>query len=205
LAILAVGLRAEVIDRIAVVVDHQVITELQLDEELRVTALLNRAPITRDKDARQKAIGRLIEQALVRREMDLSQYPFPGADQVEVLFSETAKQFGGLADLNRELSAYTLTADTLKEHLQFQLMMLKFIDLRFRPDVDVTEADIVEYYNRELVKWKQTHKEAPPTLAASRPSILKAISDQRVDNALSGWLKQTRREANIIFLDKELS
>ncbi len=33
--------QAEIIDRIAVTVGNQVITELQIDEELRVTALLN--------------------------------------------------------------------------------------------------------------------------------------------------------------------
>jgi hypothetical protein len=35
------GARAEVLDRIAIVVGRNVITELQIDEELRVTAFLN--------------------------------------------------------------------------------------------------------------------------------------------------------------------
>jgi hypothetical protein len=205
LVLWATLLHAVVVDRIAVIVDHQVITEAQLDEELRVTAFLNREPVKRDRQTKRAAANRLIEQLLVRHEMSLSKFPLPGTEQVNTLFNETTRQWGGQAALDRELARYGLTEEILNEHLRFQLMMLKFVDFRFRPDVDVSESDIRKYYEQELVKWKQSHTTPPPALEESRSSIEKALSDQRVDYALSSWVEQARREANIVYLDKELS
>ncbi len=48
-----------------------------MDEEVRVTAFLNREKVDLGAEARKQAADRLIEQALIKREMDLSHYPLP--------------------------------------------------------------------------------------------------------------------------------
>src|SRR3984885_14331955 len=70
-------LRAEIIDRIVITVGNQVITQSQIDDEIRVTAFLNRDKLDLTPDAKKQAASRLIEQALIKREMDLSRYPLP--------------------------------------------------------------------------------------------------------------------------------
>ena len=54
---------AAIIDRIAITVANQVITESQIDDEIRVTAFLNREPLDLSAAAKKQAAGRLIEQA----------------------------------------------------------------------------------------------------------------------------------------------
>ena len=76
-------LHAEIVDRIAITAGRQVITELQLDEELRVVAFLNHQPIARDANARRAAADRLIEQLLIKRDLDLSHYPPPSPADVD--------------------------------------------------------------------------------------------------------------------------
>jgi hypothetical protein len=193
-----------IVDKIAIVINQQVITEVQLDEEIRVTALLNRQPIVRDAETSRAAAARLIQQQLVRHEMQLSQYPMPDAGQIDAAFAETARQSGGIQALEKELAAYQLNEAILKEHLGFQLTLVKFIDFRFRPDVDVSEADLRAYYDRELVKWRQSHQNAPPSFEESRASIQKTIANERVEFAMSGWLEDAKRDATIVYLDKEL-
>ena len=70
-------LSGEIIDRMAVSVGNQVITEGQIDEEIRLTAFLNHEQPGASVTERKKAAGRLIEQALIKRDMDLSRYPPP--------------------------------------------------------------------------------------------------------------------------------
>jgi hypothetical protein len=195
---------ATIVDRIAVVVNQQIITEVQLDEEIRVTALLNRQAIRRDDQTRRAAAARLIQQELVRHEMELSQYPFPTAAQVDTAFAETLKQLGGREAVEKQIASYQLTDAILKEHLQFQLTLVKFIDFRFRPDVDISETDLRVYYERELAKWKTSHTGTPPTFEESRASIEKAISDERVELAMSSWVDEAKRDAAILYLDKGL-
>jgi hypothetical protein len=195
---------AAIVDRIAIIVNQQVITAVQLDEEMRVTALLNHQPIRRDPQARRDAAARLIQQELVRHEMELSQYPFPTLEQVDAAFTETVKQLGGKEAVEKQLAAYQLNDAILKEHLRFQLMLVKFIDFRFRPDVDISETDLRVYYEHELAKWKQSHTGTPPNFEESRGSIEKAISDERVELAMSSWVDEAKRDAAIVYLDKEL-
>jgi|UPI0003818B86 hypothetical protein len=197
-------LSAKMLDRIAIVVDHRIITETQLQEELQVTAFLNRQPINTDVGARRAAADRLVEQELVRREMRLSQYPLPSDDDVNELFEAQRQQSGSEALLEKELGRYGIDSGILRRHLRFQLMMLRFIDFRFRPDVQITDTDINHYYERQVQTWKQSHTGPPPGIEESRASIEKALSDQRVDYALSSWLEETRKQVDIVYLDKEL-
>lgn len=202
---LSMLVEAKVLDRIAIVVNRAVITESQVDEEVRVTLFLNREPVTEERQTKKLAADRLIQQLLVRHEMDLSQYPLPSTDQVSALLKELQQQFGGAQLFRRALASYGLTEAILSDHLRFQLIMLKFVDFRFRPDVEISESDIRSYYAEELSKWNQSHTTAAPGLEQSRASIEKTLSDQRVDYALSSWLEQARRDANVVFLDKELN
>ena len=201
--LLTAVLQAEIVDRLAITVDQRVITEAQLDEEIRVTAFLNKEPIRRDVETRRNAADRLIEQELVRREMDLSRYPLPTEKEIDTLLADTRQQIGP-DQFQARLSQYNLTEDVVRRHLQFQLMTLRFIDFRFRPDVQISDADIAAYYRQQLETWKVSHAGPPPSLDESRASIEKALTEQRVDYAVSSWLEETRKQVRIIYLDKDL-
>ena len=197
--------RAEILDRIAITVGRQVITELQLDEELRVTALLNHQPIAHDLEARRAAADRLLEQLLVKHEMELSHYPPPDTDDIEKYLQQVQADFGGEAQLDQALTAYNLSENTLRDHLTLQLTTLRFIELRFRPNEGVSETDIQDYYQREIASWRANHSGGtPPALVASRESIRKTLVDARTDEVLSTWLEESRKQVNIIYVDKSL-
>lgn len=205
LTVVVLCLRAEVLDKIAVIVDHTVITEMQLDEELRVTAFLNREPVKHDTASRQAAARRLIEQELVRQEASATQYASPSAARVERLYADTEKEYGGAKPMTEVLDKYGLNDAILKDHLRRQLMILGFVDLRFRPDVEVSEQDITEYYDKKLTDWRKSHQGEPPTLDESRAAIEKSLTDERSEYALSLWLKEAQKEVNIVYLDKDLA
>jgi hypothetical protein len=196
---------AEIVDRIAITVGHQVVTELQLEEEIRVTAFLNHQPVARDLESRRAAADRLIEQLLVKREMELSHYPLPGAEDANNYFEQVQAGFGGEAAFEKALADQKLNEETLKEHLGLQLTTLRFIELRFRPDADISDEEIRNYYRQESATWKTAHPGAGlPTLDSSRESIRKTLIEQRRDDALNAWLEESRKQVNIVYLDKSL-
>jgi hypothetical protein len=202
--VLAASIKGVTLDKIAIVVGRRVITEFQLDEEIRVTALLNHKPIERDLETRRAAADRLVEQELVRREMELNQYPAPSSDEVAPLFEATQSEFGGQAALAAAMQHDGVDERILREHLRLQLMILKFIDVRFRPDVEVSDSDVEDDYRRELAEWPKTHAGKAPSLEDSRVSIVKKLTDARADYALSSWLEETRKQVDIVYLDKDL-
>jgi hypothetical protein len=192
-ACLVFPLTGAIVDRLAVIVGQQTITQLQLDEEIRVTALLNRRPIARDVETRRAAADRLVEQLLIRREMEQSRYPLPDEQEVNQYLEQIRMQNGGQAGLAKALVSYELTESTLRQHLESQLVALRFIEYRFRPDAAVSDEEVETAYRRQ-----EADKKTP------RESIRTALTEERTDTALNTWLAESRRQVNIVYLDKSL-
>jgi hypothetical protein len=200
---LTASLQAEVLDRLAIIVGGHVVTQLQLDEELRVTAFLNGKPVTRDTDARRAAADRLVEQLLIRREMDLSRYPFPDSQEVNAYLEQISSQFGTADGFHKQLARDNLSEDVLRDHLALQLMTLRFIEYRFSSDMSVSDEEIQNYYRSEAARRKQQGAE-PPAFAAVKESIRQKLIERRTDQALDNWLEEARKQVNIVYLDKSL-
>jgi hypothetical protein len=198
-------LPAEIIDKVAIIVGREVITELQLDEEIRVTAFLNHQPVVRDANTRRDAADRLVQQLLVKREMELSRYPLPTESDIDEYLAQVREDFGGAEPFAHALTESQLSESTLREHLALQLTTLRFIEFRFRPDISVSETDIQHQYQREIENWNSDHPGVPPpSLASSRESIRKTLIEQRMDEILATWLEESRKQLNIVYLDKSL-
>lgn len=173
-------------------VGQQTITQLQLDEEIRITALLNRRQVARDVETRRAAADRLVEQLLIQREMEQSRYPLPGQEDLDLYLEQIRAQNGGEAGLAKALATYNLTEGTLRQHLEAQLVTLRFIEYRFRPDVAISDEEIEAAYKGEAGK------------NATRESIRTTLMEARTDAALNAWLAERRRQVNIVYLDKTL-
>ncbi len=195
LVVLSFVSKAEIVDRIAIAVDQQVITESQINEEVRVTALLNHQPIQGNEEDRRSAADRLVQQLLVKREMDLGNYPAPTEEEVQKYYDQLNQVFGGSAKFSRALANYQLTSETLKQHLALQLTALRFIEYRFRPDFNVSEEEIAEYRKRHP---------ASPAAEVSHDAIREVFIEERTDQILAAWLEESRKQVNIVFLDKAL-
>lgn len=194
---------AEIIDRIAVTVGDQVITESHLLLEMRVAAFLNGETPDLSPAARRKAAERLVDLALIQHEMELSRYPMPGPPEVEPMLKRVREE-RGLTDEARyraELEKYHITDEDVRDHLLRQLATLRFINFRFTPGIDLPEAEVQEYYSKQfLPEWKKKNGDkTPPSLEEARPQIESILNDQRADQALERWLKQARSQTRLSF------
>jgi hypothetical protein len=188
---LTVALKGEIIDRVAIAIGNQTITELQIDEELRVTALLNHKPLVRDQKARRDAADRLVQQFLIRGEMHVSRYPDPDPADVAAYRDQVAKDFGGAAELDQQIARYGLDKATFMRHLEAQLAILRFIEIRFSQEVSVSDADV-----QALMHTEQSQTDAS--------SARRQLVERRTDEALAAWLEEARKQVNIVYLDKAL-
>jgi hypothetical protein len=145
-----------------------------------------------------------VEQLLIKREMELSRYPLPGEEDVAKYLQQVREQIGGAAELDKALHSYNVEEGTLRQHLELQLTALRFVEYRFRPDTSVSDAEVEAAYRREIAEWKAAHSGNPPTLEASRERIRSALLEERTDAALSAWLAESRKQVNIVYLDKAL-
>jgi hypothetical protein len=202
---LALAGSATLLDRIEVVVDHQVITELALEEDIRVTAFLNEAPVSASIEQRRAAVSRLIDQSLIEREMTLSHYPWTDESAITEAVDQVRQAQGGNFDLNLNLSRYQLSLAELRQHLALQAAILRFVAVRFRPELGISDADMEEYYRRQTSTWTTSHPNQPvPSFDNSRAEIRRALIEERTNRALDDWLRAARSGVKIAYLDGKL-
>jgi hypothetical protein len=197
-------LEAEIIDRIAISVGNQVITEGQIAEEIRLTAFLNHEKLDLSIAERKNAAGRLIEQALVKRDLDLSRYPVPTPADADASLHDVKVSYASESLYQQMLQQYGISEEALKRRLLWQLTLLRFVDFRFRPGIQIPEADVKTYFDQELTKWKQQGIQPVPTLEDSRAKIEEILTQERIDQALDTWMAETRKQVTINYLDEAL-
>ena len=201
---LAVAGQAVIVDRIAVTVGNQAITDGQIDQEIRLSSLLNQTDPEITAAARRAASDRLVEQALIRREMSFGSYPPVPAAQIDQAVASTEKARGGAAALDGLLKKDRLTRRDLRDYLEWQLALLKFIELRFRPAVEVTNEDVENYYKAH-VAVKPAPDGTTPSLRDLHDQIEQKLTGERVDIQLDEWIKRSRTRTALRYVDATLA
>jgi peptidyl-prolyl cis-trans isomerase SurA len=204
LVFLVFPLFPEILDRIAITVANQVITESQIDDEIRVTAFLNREKLDLSASAKKEAADRLIQQALIKREMDLSRYPLPELTDAGDSLQNIQAMYPNANDFQNALETYGITVDELTRRLWWQLTLLRFIDYRFRPGIQIPLADVQAYYRQQVIEWRQKGTNPIPTIEESRDQIEEILTQQRIDQALDQWIQDTKKQVAINYLDTGL-
>ncbi len=194
----AVACRAEVIDRIAVVVGNGVITESEILREIRLTAFLEAEPLDFSPANKKKTAGRMVEQRLIGDEMGQSAYPAAQAEAVDELLKQVQGRFPNAAAYGRELQRAGITEDELKAHLEHSLTTLRYIDFRFRPGVQISEEDAAKYFNeRVLPGLKKANPAGQFSVNDYRTQVQEGLIAERVDQASDEWLKEARNRTRI--------
>lgn len=194
--------RAEVIDRIAVVVGNGVITESELVREIRLTAFLNGETPVFTAEVKRQTANRLVEQRLMRRESDAANYPPPPEDEIATMLSDLRDNrfHKSAGEVAAALQKAGITEDELKAEFYRQLLTLRFIDFRFRPGIQIPDEEIQKYFDEVFVP--QLKKSAPgQTFAADdfREQIEDSLVGRLVDKEAEQWLKDTKARTKIEF------
>ena len=200
-ALLPLCLVADIIDRIAVSVANRVITTSDLDREVRVTAFLNGVKPDFTPAGKRATAERMVEQKLIRNELETSRYPVPAASEVEPEFEQfKQKYFKSGDEYRRALADLGITEDDVKAELLWQRTLLLFIEVRFRPGVQVTDLEVQDYFEKTVAPVaRAAHPTVPLSLEDYRAEIEQKLSGQRVDEETDRWLQQVRRRTEIVF------
>jgi len=195
---------AEIIDRIAVVVDKMVITESDVVNHLRIASFLNGEPVSLTNEERREAANRLVEQLLVRREMEISRYPAPAPADVDPVLGEfRARRYPEEGSYKRALAEYGVSDADVRESLLLQLTLLRFIQFRFRPGVALDDSEVEAYYRNEFnTEWSSRNTTPPPPLDDVRDEIEEILIEAHVDEALDNWLEETTALARIRYIEE---
>ena len=192
---------AAVLDRIAVVVGNTVLTESEVDEELRLEQFMASRPPDFSPQQRRAAADRLVDQQLIRQEIQVAHYQTPEPAKADSMLSAfRERQYRTDAEFRAALQKYALTEDQLKQYLLWQLTAIQFTDARFHPsDQPVSEPSA----NREVQSPEPSpNPVAPPASPPAQSADRLAPDSNPVDQQLDAWLKQARAATRIQFKEE---
>ena len=192
----AITARAETLDRIAVTVGRHVISERDIVQDLRISAFLDDKAPTFTGEQKRKAADRLVDQYLVLEDATATRVPPPPSSDVATLLSPIKARYRSEEEYQAGLRKAGISETELSAHLLNGLRMLRYTDLRFRPEAQVSEEAMRDYYD----KLTKGNVESPPqSFEASRNDIEKLLADQQTMQALDRWLGMTRSETAIVY------
>ena len=127
--------------------------------------------------------------------MDLGQYPRLNAERRETLKVKSAASAQALAK-------YGLTPAELENDLARQIDLLTFLDIRFRPAVQVPDRDIASYFQTNIKP--KLPKDSSAGVEEYRSQIDTILTEQRADSDMAVWLRDQRKRTKIRYLEPEL-
>jgi hypothetical protein len=193
------GFAAEVLDRIAVTVDKRVITESDVILYLRVSAFLDHKPVPVDLSgpARRAAAAALVDRDLIIEESEDSHFTLPSTTDDAALLRQLKAQYASEAAWQAALREYRIGEQDLANHLLAGARALRFTDLRFRPEVQISDQELNAAYEKYAAEWRASHSGAPPSLDDSRADLENLLTDQRASQALDQWLETARQKRRV--------
>ena len=192
---IAPGASAEIIDRIAVSIGSTVITASEVDRTIRVTAFQNGLRLDFRSASRRETAQRLVDQKLVRREMDLSRYPQPDPSEADPLLTQLrAGRYPNDTEFQQALKDYGVMEQDLRDALLWELTLVRFIEVRFRPAIQVTNQELEDYFEKVVRPAAQAARPAEAvSLDDYRNRIEEKLAGQRADQEVDNWLKEARK------------
>jgi len=80
------------------------------------------------------------------------------------------------------------------------MKLLKFIEVRFRSGIKITNAEIKQFYDSKMLPEYQERKVTPPSVDTISKRIEEVLLQQQVGALLVDWLKSLRAQGSVTIM-----
>jgi len=188
-----------IVDRVVASVNGNVLLQSDWEQELAFEALLNARPVDSFTSAERKAaFDRLIDRELLREQVR----PSEGAPaesvtarvaEVRKLHADAATDEGWRTVLQR----HGLTQTALEKRLADERQMMRLVEARLRPSIQIDQHAVETYYHDELLPQLKRTGGREVALPEVFGHIKELLAEQRLNQLLSGWLATLRSASHI--------
>ena len=191
----------DIVDRIVATVNGHAILQSDWEDAVHYEAFIAGHSSGQFTSAdRNAALDRMIDQELLRQQIRSADFQHASDAEVSTRIQEIRKQYPGAeseSGWHAALSRYGLTEKELENRVALQLDLLRLVDARLRPTVQIDSKSIESYYNQELLpQLRQSGAQQIP-LAQASPKIKELLTQRKIDQLLTAWLQTLRTGSEI--------
>lgn len=209
IAVLFVALPAtlgsEIIDRIVAVVGDQAITSSEVDLQLRLEALFNREPLEITPEKRRRALQRLIAVRVIQNEAVMAGFLRTSEEDVQLRLRQSQRdRYIDGVDFEQVLNRYGLKEQDVEDFWRQVIGYERFKDFRFKTGLEVSAEAVTAYYEQHILpEFRGEGNGAPPPLEEIFDQVEQAAIEERANEMLEEWLKETRPQLRIVILEEQ--
>ena len=193
------------LDRVAAVVNGELILESDVDAELRFAAF---QPLGAAQPTRERLMERLIDRTLILQQMKMQPMAPVEDSQVDAQISRLRKTIPKCAAYHCDTEAgwkkfvedNGFTVEEVRERWRQRMEVLAYIEERFRMGITVQQSAIDDYYQKTMLPAYAREKVAPPAEATIADRIREVLLQQQVDKLLDDWLNSLRAQGNVVVM-----
>jgi peptidyl-prolyl cis-trans isomerase SurA len=193
-----------VLDRVVAVVNGDLILESDVNEEGRFEQIQPYRD-ARGSFSREMAIARLVDRTLILQQSALEPEGEVSDrdldDQLATVRKDIpeCKQYHCESDdgWTRFLADHGFTAAEFRERWRKRMELLKFIEVRFRNGIKITDEEIKTYYEKTMLPEYAKRSVTPPKLDTISKRIEEVLLQQQVGALLVDWLKSLRAQGSV--------
>jgi peptidyl-prolyl cis-trans isomerase SurA len=195
LLLLALPASAFTVDRIAAVIDRQVLTVSEVTQMVEIR-FFPRTTESED-DHRRDVLDALIAQALRLRDVERFGAQDIPADAIEARLLEMQRRFASETEFLAAIARAELTLDEVRALVKRQLQVEAYIQERFAPLIFVSTEEIDAYYSGPWSAQRRERGLPVPPLEQVREEVRLAVRATRVEQEIERWTGQLRERANV--------
>jgi peptidyl-prolyl cis-trans isomerase SurA len=192
-----------VLDRVVAVVNGDMILESDVDEERRFEEIQPYRSV--NNFTRDRAIERLIDRALILQQAALEPEDVVSEKELDAQLLTLRKDIPACKQYHcdtdegwqRFIGDHGFTVEEFRDRWRKRMELLKFIEVRFRNGVTISEDEIKTYYEKSMLPEYAKRNVTPPKLEAISKRIEEVLLQQQVSALLEDWLKSLRAQGSV--------
>lgn len=184
------------IDRIAAIVDRQVLTVSEISQMVEIR-FFPRTTGWSDDDYRKNILDSLIAQALRFRDVERFGAEDVSKDSIEARLLQIQQRFASPAEFTSALQRAELTLDEVRALIKRQAQVETYIQERFAPMIFVSTDEIETYYRTTWSEQRRARNLPIPPLAEVQDEIRTLLKSTRLQQEVERWTTQLRARANV--------
>ena len=193
-----------VLDRVVAVVNGDLILESDVDAERRFEEI---QPYLGGRSAfsRTRTIERLIDRTLIEQQAVLEPETAVTDPELDAQIAKLQKDIPECKQYQCEtaegwtkfLGDHGFTVPEFRERWRQRMVLLKFIEVRFRNGVTISDDQIKGYYEKTMLPEYARRHVTPPPLETISKRIEEVLLQQQVSALLRDWLKSLRAQGSV--------
>ncbi len=193
-----------VLDAVVAVVNGDVILESDIDEERRFEQIQPYRRISAEF-MREQVIQRLVDRALILQQARLEPEESVSDTALDVQLTTLKKDIPECKQLQCETDAgwqrfladRGFTVEEFRERWRQRMELLRFIEVRFRNGVRISDDEIKTYYEKTMLPEYAKQGVTPPKLETISKRIEEVLLQQQVSALLQDWLRSLRAQGSV--------